>query len=337
MIPAEAPPGPVGYDLPVRRGAGHRSKGGKVGKTIELHSGEFRARIGLVGAALQALTWQGRDVVWPYTDAPIAFQGQVLAPWPNRLSGGRYRFEGTEHRLPVDEPATGSAIHGLVHDRVWTPEEVSGDTAVLRLDFEGVPGYPFPLALTVSYRLDGDGLTVTTLARNTGGSPAPFGLGFHPYLAFGEPLGELAERGELLLEVPASLRQPVDDRLLPSGDPVPVEGEYDFRSPGRRPGGTVLDTAFTGLERDGDGRAWVRVSCPDRRVSLWCDNSFGWLQLFSADTLGGEARRAHLAVEPMTCPPDALSTGTDLIVLAPGSSTRHTFGITAEPTRPEPK
>ncbi|MFD6952440.1 aldose epimerase [Nocardiopsis sp. TSRI0078] len=303
-----------------------------MGDVIELHAGEYRAGIDHTGAALRSLTWRGRDVVWPYgEDGPTAFQGQVLAPWPNRVTERGYRFDGAEYRLEPDDPATGTAIHGLVHDRTWSPEAVSGDAATLRLDFEGTPGFPFPLELALTYRLTGDGLEVTATARNRGGSPAPFGLGFHPYLTLGEPLSALAERGELTLEVTAGTRQPVDGQMLPSGSPVPVDGgPLDFRPPGRELGDTVLDTAFSALERDGDGRAWVRASGPEHRVSLWCDHSFGWLQLFSADTLGGADHRAHLAAEPMTCPPNALASGTDLIVLAPGGSTEHTFGITAE-------
>lgn len=299
---------------------------------IELRSGEYRARVDRTGAGLRALTWRDRDVVWPYGEnGPKAYQGQVLAPWPNRVTEGGYSFGGARHVLePNDEP-TGTAIHGLVHDRVWTAVSATGDAAVLRLDFEGTPGFPFPLELTVTYRLTPEGLAVAAAARNTGSSPAPFGLGFHPYLTLGEPLSALARRGEVRLEATAGAWQPVDERMLPSGPPLPVEGgELDFRSPGRALGETVLDTAFTALERDERGHAWVRLSGPEHRVSLWCDRTFGWLQLFSADTLDGADHRAHLAAEPMTCPPNALATGTDLLVLAPGASTEHVFGVTAE-------
>lgn len=305
-----------------------------MGEVFELRADEFEARIDRTGAGLQALTWRGHDVVWPYTGAsgPVAYQGQVLAPWPNRVSDGTYRFAGSEHRLDVNEASTGSAIHGLVFDRKWSPDTVSEDAATLRLDFGGTPGFPFPMEFVVTYRLDGAGLTVTTTARNRGEGPAPFGLAFHPYLTLGRPLGELAERGALTLEVPADTYQPVDERLLPNGPPVPVGGTgFDFRAPGRNPGDTVLDTAFSTLARDDDGLARVRLSGPEHRVVMWCDSGFGWLQLFSSDTLDGPHHRAYLAAEPTTCPPDALTSGTDLIVLAPGGITEHTFGITAAP------
>jgi aldose 1-epimerase len=321
------------YDLPVRQRAEPWEKGEQVGEVFELRAGEYRARVDRTGAGLQALTWRGRDLVWPYTrpEGPLASQGQLLAPWPNRVDSARYTFQGTEYLLDVNDPDTGSAIHGLVSEVEWAPQEESGVAVTLGLAFPGTPGYPFPLDLTATYRLASEGLTVTTTARNTGASDAPFGLGFHPYLTLGAPLRELAERGEVTVEANVASRQPTDARLAPVGAPQPVAGtEFDLRPPGRPLGATVLDTAFTGLVRDRDDRAWVRLSGPEHRVSLWSGPGFGWLQLFSSDTLGGDLHRAHLAAEPMTCPPNALNSGTDLVVLGPGESVERTFGILAE-------
>ena len=42
-----------------------------------------------------------------------------------------------------------------------------------------------------------------------------------------------------------------------------------------------------------------------------------------------ERRRAAVAIEPMTCPPDALRTGSDLIELGPGESWRGVWGLRA--------
>ncbi|MBR8741594.1 aldose 1-epimerase family protein [Nocardiopsis sp. MG754419] len=305
-----------------------------MGEAFELRSGDYRARVDRIGAGLQALTWHDRDLVWPYTRerGPLAFQGQLLAPWPNRVAEGRYTFQGADYRLEVDDAATGSAIHGLAHALEWSPVRVEEHAVTLRLAFTGTPGYPFPLELTAEYRLAEDGLTVTLGALNTGTGDAPFGVGFHPYLTLGRPLDELSARGELTVSADADHSQPTDGNLIPRGAPEPVAGGgFDLRRPGRDLGSTVLDTAFTDLTRDARGRAWVRLGGPDHRVALWAGPGYDWLQLFSADTLGGDAHRAHLAAEPMTCPPDALNSGTDLLVLAPGEAVERVFGILAEP------
>jgi aldose 1-epimerase len=103
--------------------------------------------------------------------------------------------------------------------------------------------------------------------------------------------------------------------------------EYDFRKP-RRIGSTTLDHAFTDLERDKDGVAHVELRDPDHgtQVSLWVDQSYPYLMLFSGDPLP-DVRRRSLAVEPMTCPPNAFQSGDALIRLEPGSSFTSTWGI----------
>src|SRR5690606_10940412 len=152
--------------------------------------------------------------------------------------------------------------------------------------------------------------------------PAPFGFSIHPYLQVpGVPVDDLR------LHVPADTRLMSDSRLLPVAA-VAVEGtEYDFTTP-RRIGEMQLDTAFTGVSRDEEGGSAVTVTGPDGRgVRLWADSAFGWWQVFTGDTLPGERRRRSVAVEPMTCPPDAFRSGRDVIVLEPAQTWRATWRL----------
>lgn len=293
---------------------------------IELTAGGYRAVIDPRGAALSALTLDGRDLVWGYDPAagPQAFQGQLLLPWPNRIDGGRYSFGGAEHRLAVNEPERGTAIHGLAYDRDWDPAETASGAVRLELALDDPPGYPFTLGLTAVYALDADsGLTVTLGARNTGTTPAPFGAGSHFYLTVGTRLDDA------VLRLPAGLRLPVDGRLLPTGPPVPVAGPGDDFRTAHAMGAASLDTAFTGLRRADDGLAWTVLSTAEHAVGMWGDASYGWLQVFSSD--GIDPRRGQLAVEPMTCPPNAFVSGEDLITLAPGESVVLRHGVRAVP------
>jgi aldose 1-epimerase len=77
-----------------------------------------------------------------------------------------------------------------------------------------------------------------------------------------------------------------------------------------------------------DGYAIVSLRDPDsgRSVELAADDAHRWLQVFSGDTLGTRARES-LAVEPMTCPPNAFNSGVDLIVLEPGEHHSAAFSI----------
>ena len=278
-----------------------------------------------VGATLRAYTVGGRPAILGFdvTEHATYARGQMLLPWPGRVGNGRYRWQGVDHQLPLDdEYGLTNAIHGLARWANWTAEAPATDRVVMRYRLHSRPGYPFCLDLTATFDLDDCGLRVTLSGTNRSGVPAPFGAGSHPYLAVES---ELVDGWRLT--VPAETRLRTDSRMLPTGR-EPVAGtEFDFREP-RVIGHTQLDTAYTDLVRDPDGRARVSLEAPDgRRLVLWTDRDCPWLVLFSGDALEPAQRRRGLAVEPMTCPPDALRSGVDLIALQPGETATACWGI----------
>jgi galactose mutarotase-like enzyme len=288
--------------------------------------GHQRAVITEVGATLRSFTVEDLPVVEGFgpTEWSHGGRGQVLAPWPNRLGDGTYSFHGVEAQVPLNEPARGTAIHGLVRWLPWRMVGRAQNRVSMACELRPSPAYPFALALTIEYRLGRDGLIVVTEAENIGDADLPFGLGFHPYLTVGTPTVD-----QVRLTVPAERRLLTDQRGLPTAV-LPVGGtEFDFTH-GRLIGVTALDTGFTGLKRDADGRARVELDHPDGAggVTVWADDRFGYFMIFTGDTLEPAARRTALAVEPMTCPPDALASGTDLAVLRPGSRWTGSWGIT---------
>jgi aldose 1-epimerase len=120
----------------------------------------------------------------------------------------------------------------------------------------------------------------------------------------------------------------LDSRALPIGAARVAGSELDFTE-GRRIGAAVLDLAFGDLARDGDGGSAVTLSTADGRgARIWADPGFGWWQVFTGDTLPPARRRRSVAIEPMTCPPDAFRSGRDLLVIEPGQTWRGVWGIT---------
>lgn len=295
--------------------------------SLGLAAGPYAAWVSRTGASLCSLTRDGVDLVLPVDPAvgPVMSQGEVLVPWPNRVDGGQYSFGGVEHQLEITEPARDNAIHGLARHREWAVLARDGRSVRLGCRLDGAPGYPWALDLDVTYALDADsGLSVTVSAVNVGAAPAPYGNGTHSFLTVGGTVDEA------VFHLPAATYLPVDERMIPTNDRLEVAGsELDFRVP-RRLGTTVLDTAFTNVtERDTEGRAWVTLSGENCAVALWADASYGWIQAFSAERPGHRLHRRGLAVEPMTCPPNAFASGTDLITLRPGETTTSTHGIRA--------
>jgi aldose 1-epimerase len=295
------------------------------GAQYEISAGDYRAAVTELGAGLRQLSHRGEPVItgYPPDVLPPGAAGQLLCPWPNRVDGGRYTAGGTSYQLDLSEPANGNAIHGLTRWAGWGALRHSATQVSLRHVLLGHQGYPFCLELEASYELDARaGLQVSIGARNVGSLAAPYGTGSHPYLVAGAAPVDGWE-----LTLPAGQWQPAGERGIPAGDPRDVTGtEFDFRAP-RPIGGTRLDHALTGLDRGGDGRAWARLRHGGTEVALWAGPGYGWLQVFTGDALEEAHRRRALAVEPMTCPPNAFGSGVDLLMLEPGDSVTHTWGI----------
>jgi aldose 1-epimerase len=296
------------------------------GEQVEISFAEQRATIVEVGAGLRTYSVGGRSILDAYEAGEMcrSGRGQVLVPWPNRIRGGTYELDGRSHGLPLNEPERQNAIHGLVRWARWTVGERGVDRVVMEHVLHPRPGYPFTLLLGIEYSLTVQGLRVEVTATNEGRERCPFGAGAHPYLTVGTETVD-----PVLLRVPARTVLESDERGIPTGRSAVAGTVRDFREP-RPIDGAVLDHAFTDLERDADGLARVRLTAPagGSAVELWVDESYPYLMVFTGDPLPDVERRS-LAVEPMTCPPDAFNSGESLTVLEPGESVTCAWGIRA--------
>jgi aldose 1-epimerase len=300
------------------------------GRQLRIAFGGYEAVIASVGASLRSLTFEDRDLVVPFEADEVrpGYRGTTLAPWPNRIVDGRYEFGGVEHQLALTEPARGQALHGLLSWAEYADRVIEDDRVVLVAVIEPQTGYPFRVEVETEYRLDENGLQQSVTARNLGADAAPWGTGPHPYLVASR---SLSERSETKRKAPAvdawTLLLPASevltvtpDRLSPVAvEPVSEHPEWDFQS--ARPIGDVfIDHAFTGLTRT-DGIATVELRAADGTgVAMTWDERCPWVQIHTADNPGfDDIHRIGLAVEPMTCPPDAFNSGIDLVVLEPGA------------------
>ena len=294
------------------------------GEQLEISLRDQRAVVVEVGGGLRSYSVAEQEILDGYgpDEQAQSGRGQLLIPWPNRLQDGSYEFDGQRHQLALTEPELSNAIHGLVRWAAWTIGERHSDLIVMKHVIHPQPGYPFTLALDVEYALGDAGLSVQTTARNLGAEACPYGCGQHPYLTVGSATVDTNE-----LHAPGGEVLVSDERDLPAGS-QPVDGtEFDFRA-GRTIGATKLDNAFTNLERGEDGRARVVLRDPGggRATTLWMDESYRYVMLFTGDTRPDVDRRS-LAVEPMTCPPNAFRTGDSVIRLEPGESITTVWGI----------
>ncbi|MGW9167478.1 aldose 1-epimerase family protein [Agromyces sp. NPDC055658] len=289
-------------------------------------SGEIRATVTAVAAGLRSLSINGIDLVPAYGEdqSPPMGAGIVLAPWPNRIRDGRWSHDGVDHQLAITEPARGNAIHGLLRYTEYSAVDRERDSVTLAARIYPQLGYPFLLGTAVHYELVADGLRVTHFVENLGADTAPVALGTHPYLKIGGVRTE-----DLVLRLDAASHIEVDERLLPTGE-VPVDGtEWDFRE-GRRVGDVQLDDAFGELASD-DGQVLHTLTAPDgRSVSVWADDEFGYVQVYTSREYPGEGGDVAIAIEPMTAPAEAFNSGRGLRWLGPGEEWQLSWGIRFE-------
>jgi aldose 1-epimerase len=167
-----------------------------------------------------------------------------LFPYPNRIRGklsadGKTlttSWQGHPVTLPANnigkEPgAERHAMHGLIlkakavdlkEKNIPGGKEISG--TIHGGNFDGHWFSKSDLVITIS--LTADAIDATVTAKNVGKEPEPVSIGWHPYFNF--PSGD---RTQVRLQIPADMLAKVDnyDNVFPTGQLVPVYGQYDLR------------------------------------------------------------------------------------------------------------
>jgi aldose 1-epimerase len=291
------------------------------GEQFEIKSDAGRVVVTEVGAGLRAFEWHGVPYVETYDDAPPLGCGAVLVPWPNRVAGATWEFDGTPQHLDVTEPDKGNAIHGLTRHQPWRAVVREAASITLATDIPVQAGWPVPLHASITYSLGERGLTIEHTVANVGERPVPFGVGCHPY-----PRAGRSPREQCALQLAAHTVLPLDlTTMVPSGPATDVAGTVaDFREP-KSLAGIMLDTPFGDCRPEADGLVHHRLTGPDGGVELWAEPVFRWVQVFTPDTFPGTG--SAIAIEPMTCPPDALNSGVDLITVEPGKTWSGRWGF----------
>src|ERR1700678_1866322 len=254
----------------------------------------------------------------------------ILFPWPSRVAGARFRFEGREYRLPVNDPAHGNAIHGFACERAFRVTRRGPYFVTAILDSAEYPDlnaiWPWPFTLEIDYEV-GNGLRLKARVTNTGDSVMPFGFGAHPY--FHAPLNPKGARDAMMIQLDANARWLLDARLVPTGEMEPLAGKYDLRAP-RPLGNDTYDDVFrmAQISKDDASAPRARLIDPSLKIAIEirADAAFGDFVVFAPPD------NPVVALEPYTCAPDAFNLGARGVAagrryLAPGRAFEAGFEI----------
>ena len=281
---------------------------------MTLSFGHQRAVVSPWGASLRRYFLidaggQETDIVWGYSGGSQkkGGQGDVLIPFPGRIAAGRYSFDGEVFQLERNDKEGPNAIHGFVRTLPWQVSRTEANCVSfdIRLEAEQyrTKGYPFSLAIQVTYGLDDKGLSCSFDVRNAGTRPAPVGIGFHPYFTVGTTLIDEAEA-----RIPGAGFLEFNDKLVPTGKVLPAAGtEWDCRA-FCRIGEKKFNHCYVQLDRDAEGMATasLRHAASGRVIEVRMDRSFSAIVVYTGDAIADAPRRAF-AIEPMTCASDAFN------------------------------
>jgi aldose 1-epimerase len=269
----------------------------------------------------------------------------VLAPFPNRIADGRYRFGNRDYDLLPGVRGDRTVYHGFARLASFVLESATTSAqaarVVLRSDeirpgrFEG---YPFALDLTAVYVIEQDRIALEIAAANVGDTPAPYAAGWHPYFQLGNGVDDI---DHLELRIPGDTLIRTGPGLIPVDGPdarigLEARPEMDFRN-GAVLGQAVIDACYGGLVFGPDGRAETALRDPKtgRELRVWQES--GFLHLFTGDTLPRD-RRKSVAIEPVEVMTNAFNREefASAILLAPGESRSFRCGTRfLSPERPE--
>ncbi|KFJ05793.1 aldose 1-epimerase family protein [Bifidobacterium tsurumiense] len=307
----------------------------RTGQQFTIAYGEYRAVITELGATLRKLTYRGEDITVPLgpDDAVTCCHGQILIPFPNRIEGGEYTFEGTTYTLPIDEHDRNTAIHGYGYRSFWKLESADENSVSLSWRVPNMNGYPFDLVVQATYTLQEDGLRLKLEAYNHGDSNAPWAAAIHPWLAnglhgYGDEID--GHNAQCRLTVPADTHVTVDENLIPTGTEGVDGTKYDLRKDPLLVD-QPFDDAWTNVQHDDDGKVTAVLTRPDgMRVFVGGDESITSFQVCTGTGFPAFQHPAGVAVEPQTAYANAFNTGDELIVIEPGQSSATEFFIRAQ-------
>jgi aldose 1-epimerase len=300
-------------------------------KLFDKHSGEYVSILPEYGGAINgmALNFKGEliEIMNGYLSEEelketlhSSFKGSNLFPFPNRIRDGKYTFHDQDHQLNMNFLQENNAIHGLVfNSKFKVVDKEDGQiacTLIVEYSAEPAPGYPFSYLFKVEYKLKEEtGFECKIKVANTMDKSIPVGHGWHPYFKAGSETVNV-----LALEFPADKMVDVDERNIPTGNSK-VYNEFNTL---KEIGDTKLDNCFEISQNDCQANITLKNTSTGFGYTIWQETGkykYNFLQVYTPPD------RKSIAIEPMTCAPDAFNNKEGLIILAPLERFQASWGI----------
>ena len=244
-------------------------------ESIELAHGNLRCEIlPALGGSIAGL-WCGMLPVLRSTPGALLHGvreagSYPLVPFSNRVGQAVLHWQGTDHPLVRNYLPSPHAIHGVAWQRTWEVLEAERDYALLSLQHAADDSWPFAFDCTQAFRLHDGALALSLSVTNHADTPAPMGLGWHPYFV---------KRPSSRLRFAATGRWEMDQTSLPTH-------RSDSQGLDRPCAGLQVDHCFDGW----DGHVWME----DEHLQVHLSSDLRCLVVYTLPEQG------FFAVEPVS-------------------------------------
>lgn len=213
---------------------------------------------------------------------PIAWGSYPMAPWPGRIDGGRFLWNGRLHHAPVNDGA--HALHGRAVYQRWTVDSQLSSACRLSCDFDA--GWPFRGRVAQEIEVRDNGIWQRIEVHAAPGERFPAGVGWHPWFR-----RDLRPGHDVRVLVDAD-RVYETAEMIPTGWLPRTKGDLDLRGypalAARR-----LDTCY----RHPRGR--LRIRWDDIELTMTSSPNVTHAVVY--------APPHAVCIEPQTCAPDAFN------------------------------
>ncbi|XP_076932317.1 uncharacterized protein LOC143597809 [Bidens hawaiensis] len=174
----------------------------------------------------------GFDTLDPYLNHVAPYFGCIVGRVANRIKQGKFKLNGTEHTLPINNGP--NSLHGGLKgfDKVvWeVAEHKQGDNPSITFKYharDGEEGYPGDLSVTATYTLTSKTTLRLDMEAVPENKPTPVSLAQHTYWNLaGHNSGTILDHSAQIF---AKQITPVDQTQIPTGEIKPVEQTpFDF-------------------------------------------------------------------------------------------------------------
>jgi len=268
-----------------------------------------------LGASIQELIFDNVPVIHgveiseqAVSTYQILYNSALLFPFPGRIENGKYSHNEQTYQLNINDPHRFNAIHGLVFDKPFEIEaiESSNENAKVRLSYVSdgkLEGFPFKFVLTVTYLISTNTLQLSIDIKNLDKNPFPFGMGWHPYFKSVDLNS-------------SSLSFSSEKQLVCNENLIPKSTKMNNQKPSFKIENQTFDDTFILLKK--------KVIFNTDRYTLdiiFSETSQAIMQIYTPPD------RESIAIEPMSCCPNAFNTKSDLKILQPNETFNWQVGL----------